>query len=260
MAVIGTAGFEGSRQAGSFTAAEWQSVCGGMGSIRVSVWGPDSSGFSLHQDLLHACLTVYCPPTPPPPLLTRLHTHIYHSSKTTRTYVAHKHENIHDWTLAESCIFWSADLTDQSLISAHTSYLFWTLLHGPAPLEKWLKIVSSLKHMSPLGASPLWLVPPRPTHTSAASTHCRGLISGLGLRHCPPPPQPWPPSSPVQMCQETDWCSFQMQFPAIKHFVMIKSDWADACWWYLDSGAECPSLSAALRSTGNCRGAVFMAS
>lgn len=34
---------------------------GGMGSICISVWDPDSSGFSLQPDLLHICLTVYCP-------------------------------------------------------------------------------------------------------------------------------------------------------------------------------------------------------
>lgn len=48
----------------------WRCVvaaCEGMGSICISVWDPDSSGFSLHQDLLHACLTVYCTPIPPPP-------------------------------------------------------------------------------------------------------------------------------------------------------------------------------------------------
>lgn len=46
--------------------------CGGMGSICISVWDPDSSGFSLHPDLLHACLTVYCPRL----TFTQLHTSI----------------------------------------------------------------------------------------------------------------------------------------------------------------------------------------
>lgn len=59
---------------------------GGMGSICISVWDPDSSGFSLQPDLLHICLTVYCPP----PRLTLIplyasiistgpHTHVWHT-------------------------------------------------------------------------------------------------------------------------------------------------------------------------------------
>lgn len=67
------AGFE--RWEGLWRCADRVAVCGGMGSICISVWDPDSSGFSLHPDLLHACLTVYCPPPPP---LTPPSPHIYH--------------------------------------------------------------------------------------------------------------------------------------------------------------------------------------
>lgn len=66
-------------------------VCGGMGSICISVWDPDSSGFSLHPDLLHACLTVYCHPASRSSLSTHLsfqqdHTHIHDTHKCKYTH------------------------------------------------------------------------------------------------------------------------------------------------------------------------------
>lgn len=77
------AGFE--RWEGLWRCADRVAVCGGMGSICISVWDPDSSGFSLHPDLLHACLTVYCPPAS----RSSLSTHLSFSADTTRTYMTY---------------------------------------------------------------------------------------------------------------------------------------------------------------------------
>lgn len=75
---------------------------GGMGSICISVWDPDSSGFSLQPDLLHTCLTVYCTPSTPPTVsrsshsrhlsFQQDHTHMcdtHTNTNTCRTHVKH---------------------------------------------------------------------------------------------------------------------------------------------------------------------------
>ena len=78
------------RWEGLWRCADRVAVCGGMGSICISVWDPDSSGFSLHPDLLHACLTVYCPPTTS---RSSLSTHLSFSAGTTRTYMPYTNTN-----------------------------------------------------------------------------------------------------------------------------------------------------------------------
>lgn len=74
---------------------------GGTGSIRISVWDPDGSGFSLHSDLLHACLSVYWPRLP----LGQSHTSITPAGPHAHTWHTHNRRTRRTELKGESCIF-----------------------------------------------------------------------------------------------------------------------------------------------------------
>lgn len=115
-------------------AGRFMAACGGMGSIRISVWDPDSSGFSLHPGpptCTSRCLLAPAHTQPAP--------HIYHSSRTTRTYVAHANRKTHRTELGVKVVF-SDTLTWQTTApSSQKPRVCFKLFHMARPLEEMTK-------------------------------------------------------------------------------------------------------------------------
>lgn len=180
-------------------------ACGGMGSICISVWDPDSSGFSLHPDLLHSRLTVYCPLL----TLSQLRKSITPAGPHAHTW--HTQTEKHTGLNLGRKLYFRIMLTRQTTApSSHEPHLCFKRCLAARPLHEMSKNSLIVETNKPTRNILAVIGSLRPdTHQPPS------LISDLSLRHRTPP---------EHMCQETDWCSFQMQFPAIKHFVMIKSD------------------------------------